>query len=270
MGGRVACRAVTDPLARLVGLPHVDEACRDARGAVDTLLSHRVLRRRTSEVSAEAGLRCARASAALAGVEWDLADVRAGAAHLPGAPVVQSALRLAAELGTVTTVWDKAPAQALARLHVLAGSGLADPERLGRPRRDDEPVVDDLPLPPAPSPDVVAARLAGLHQLLGEKTKAPAIVLAAVVHGELLALRPFGVADSLVARAAARVVLVSRGLDPKAITAPDVGHWQDVEAYEGAAHGYVDGDVATWLVHCARAVEHGAVEAMAICAALER
>jgi Fic family protein len=252
-------------------LPGVDAACASARAAVDKLLSHRVLRRRTSEVSAEAGLRCARASAALAGVEWDLADVRAGALHgQPGAETVTAALRLSAELGSVTSVWERAPAQALARLHVLAATGLAPDDRLGRPRSVGENVADELSLPAAPAPDVVAARLAGLNTVLSGKTKAPAIVVAAVVHGEMLALRPFGVADGLVARAAARVVLVSRGLDPKAITAPDVGHLQDVEAYVGGARGYVDGDVGTWLVHCAEAVEHGAVEAMAICAALER
>jgi Fic family protein len=264
-------RGVSDPLARLVELPGVAEACASARAAVDRLLSHRVLRRRTSEVSAEAGLRCARASAALAGAEWDLADVRAGAVHgQPGAETVTAALRLSAELGPLTTVWERAPAQALARMHVLAAAGVAPEDRLGRPRAAGEPVADELSLPAAPSPDVVAARLAGLNQLLAAKTKAPAIVVAGIVHGELLALRPFGVGDGLVARAAARIVLVSRGLDPKAITAPDVGHLHDHDAYVGGARGYVDGDVGTWLVHCAEAVEHGAVEAMAVCAALER
>lgn len=264
-------REVSDPLARLVELPGVDAACRSARATVDKLLSHRLLRRRTPEVAAEAGLRCARASAALAGVDWDLADVRAGpgAGH-DGAETVTAALRLAAELGSVTSVWERAPAQALARLHVLAATGLADSTRLGRPRQAGDDVADELSLPAAPPPDVVAARLAGLNQLLAHKTKAPAIVVAGVVHGELLALRPFGVADGLVARAAARVVLVSRGLDPKAVTAPDVGHRRDLDAYVGGARGYVDGDVGTWLVHCAEAVEHGAVEAMAICAALDR
>lgn len=262
--------AVSDPLVRLVNLPGVDAACRSATAAVDKLLSHRVLRRRTSEVAAEAGLRCARASAALSGVEWDLADVRAGTHGQEGSETVTAALRLSAELGAVTSVWERAPAQAMARLHVLAASGRTTADRLGRPRGVLDDVEDELSLPAPPAPDVVAARLAGLNQLLSQKTKAPAILLAAVVHGELLALRPFGVADGLVARAAARVVLVSRGLDPKAITAPDVGHLHHREAYVGGARGYLDGDVGTWLVHCAEAVEHGAVEAMAVCAALER
>ena len=56
---------------------------------------------------------------------------------------------------------------------------------------------------------------------LSEPTSAPALVPAAVVHGELLAAAPFGTADGVVARAAARLVLLGRGLDPTgAVLAP--------------------------------------------------
>jgi hypothetical protein len=48
----------------------------------------------------------------------------------------------------------------------------------------------------------VAARLDGPRPRPHPGTSAPAVVVAAVVHGELMALRPFGVADGLVARAA--------------------------------------------------------------------
>jgi Fic family protein len=105
---------------------------------------------------------------------------------------------------------------------------------------------------------------------LTSRSAAPAIVVSAIVHGELLALRPFGWGNGLVARAAGRLVLVSRGLDPKAVTAPEVGHAERAGDYAAAASAYVAGDVARWVRHCAEAVALGAQETLAICAALER
>jgi hypothetical protein len=128
----------------------------------------------------------------------------------------------------------------------------------------------------------VAARLDGLARVLTAGTSAPAVVVAAVVHGELMALRAFGTADGLVARAAARLVLVDRGLDPKAVSAPEVGHLELGRAeghgpghaeYADALRAYVSGrpeGVATWLVHCARAVALGAREGLAVCEAIRR
>jgi hypothetical protein len=173
----------------------------------------------------------------------------------------------------------------LARLHVLAAADLGlDEDALGRPRQDDGvPLLDDpLGLAPVPAADEVAARLDGLCHLLLEPTTAPAVVVAGVVHGELLALRPFGSVDGLVARAAGRLVLVDRGLDPKAVSAPEVGHAEldaaGLRAHHGhgyaeAARAYVAGGeegVAAWLVHCARAVALGAVEGLAVCEAIVR
>jgi hypothetical protein len=112
-------------------------------------------------------------------------------------------------------------------------------------------------------------------------TSVPAVVLAGVVHGELMALRAFGTADGLVARAAARLVLIDRGLDPKAVSAPEVGHVELERAthgqgggeYSAALRAYVSGGpegVATWLVHCAQAVALGAREGLAVCEAIRR
>ena len=90
---------------------------------------------------------------------------------------------------------------------------------------------------------------------------APALVTAAVVHGELLALRPFASYNGLVARAAERIVLVGSGLDPKSICPAEVGHAeQGRAAYVAALEGYVSGTpegMAAWIAHCGRAVELG-------------
>lgn len=264
-----------DPFAAVAGLPGVAAAAASARAAVDAALAHNLMRRRSAEVTLEAGLRSARATAALEGADLSLAEFRrwSGDEHRTQAPAITGALRLSAELGTVRAAMERAPLQALARLHVLAAADAVNPDaadayELGRPRSG--PVTDDLGLGEAPPAGQVAARLAALAELLAAKTSAPALVVSALVHGELLALRPFGWGNGLVARAAGRLVLVSRGLDVKAVTAPEVGHAEDPAAYTAAAEAYIAGDVAAWVVHCAEAVRLGARETLAICAAIDR
>jgi hypothetical protein len=232
----------------------VADAVAAARGTVDRLHNHRVLRRKRPQVSAESALRGARASAALEGVDVPLDIMRA---EPPTEPVVQGSLRVSVELGALDDVWQHAPLQALARLHVLAAADLIDEAMLGRPRLD----------------PLVASRLGELADLVTARSDIPAIVLGAVVHGELLALNAFPAAGGVVARAAERLVIVTRGLDAKSVTAPEVGHCELVEDYRTALDGYRTGDpeaVAAWVVHCARAVELGAREGLAICEALQR
>ncbi|TKJ27569.1 oxidoreductase [Blastococcus sp. CCUG 61487] len=242
-----------DPLAPLLDLPGVRDAADAARAGVDRLLGHRVLRRESAGVSIESALRGARASAALEGVDVPLAELRAGGSD---DPVVQGALRVSAGLGAMVETWQKAPGQVLARLHVLAAADLADRAALGRPAAQAGP------------------RLSGLFSLVTGTTTAPAVLVAALVHGELAALAPFGVADGLVARAAGRLTGIARGLDPKAVSAPEVGFAQlGREAYAEALAAYASGEpdgVARWLVHCCRATEHGALEGLAVCESLLR
>jgi hypothetical protein len=242
-----------DPLAPLLDLPGVRAAADDARAGVDRLLAHRVLRRESAGVSTESALRGARASAALDGVDVPLAELRAGRVD---DPLVQGALRVSAALGSMTDTWGRAPGQVLARLHVLAAADLAEPAGLGRPGPHAGP------------------RLAGLLGLVTGTTIVPAVLVAALVHGEVAALAPFGTADNLVARAAARLTGVTRGLDPKAVSVPEVGFAElGREAYASALGGYASGSptgVAGWLVHCCRAVGLGAVEGLAICESLLR
>ena len=275
--------AATDHLAPLLDLPGVPDAVARARAAVDQLLSHRVLRRRSAEVTAESALRGARASAELEGAGIELERLRGqllagGTITLPskderGARVVEGAVRLHADLGSVLASWKHSPRQALARLHVLAAGDMVEPELVGRPRAVGAAYDDLLELGPAPDPLEVSARLDGLSRVLTSPTTAPAVVVAAVVHGELLALRAFGSLDGLVARAAARLVLVDRGLDPKAVSAPEVGHSELHAEYAAAAHDYVHAGpagVARWIDHCASAVALGAREGLAVCEAIQR
>jgi len=255
--------ASDDPLAGLGELPGVGAAVDKARTAVDRLRGHRVLRRQAEEVAAESALRGARASAALEGADLSLDVVRR--AVQTGSPLpeperrlVEGAVRVAAEVGSLQATWTRAPLQVLARLHSVAAAGSTDPVSLGRPR---------------PGGDR-ADRLAALGVLLSTPSSAPAVVVAAVVHGELLALDAFEGANGVVARAAARLVLGTRGLDPGGVSAPEVGHVElGIERYDDAAGGYARGGVAGlagWIVHCAEAVVLGAREGVAVCEAIGR
>ncbi len=242
---------MTDPLAPLLDLPGVADGVDRARAAVDALLGNRVLRRRSADVSAESSLRGAWASACLAGADVELDDLRSGKGL--DQPVVQGALRAQSAIGTLADTWTRAPRQALARLHALAAADVADASLLGRPTASTE-------------------RIDTLMEVLAT-TSAPAVVVAGVVHGELLSLDAFAPVSGLVARTSVRLTLVERGLDPKSLVVVEAGHRELRAEYDAALQAYREGTsagVAVWLGHCADAVVAGAREAMAICEAIAR
>ncbi|MEV7470851.1 oxidoreductase [Streptomyces kronopolitis] len=269
-------RASDDPLATLASLPGVADSVESVRKGVDRVYGHRVMRRRSNEVTSEAALRGARGSAALSGADWALEEVRRRTDFgVDGEPrTVGAALRLTAESGQLLSVWRQSPLRVLARLHLVAAGGESADETVGRPRLAGEPVDEPLVELPLPDSEEVAGRLDGLSRMLLAGTRAPALVTAAVVHGELLALRPFASCNGLIARAAERIVLVGSGLDPKSICPAEVGHAElGRAAYVAALEGYVSGTpegVAAWIAHCGRAVELGVRESTAVCEALQR
>ncbi|MEU6186968.1 oxidoreductase [Nocardia sp. NPDC047038] len=242
---------MTDPLQPLVDLPGVRDAADRARDALAEVHRHKANRRGWPTTAAEAAVRAARSSAAIDGGSTDIpADGRVADPILAGSLRVGQALDGDALRNLVGT-WQRAPLQALARLHLLAAADLIpEQEALGRPRGDSG----------------VAQRLDLLAQtVLG--SRAPAPVLAAVVHGELLALRPFGTADGVVARAASRLVAVSSGLDPHSLGVPEVFWLRRRQAYLDAAAGFGTGEaeaVGGWVVLCCGAFEDGAREATSI------
>jgi hypothetical protein len=238
---------VTDPLAPLLELDGVAEAVQAAREAVDAVHRHPTNRRGWPATAAEASVRAARASAAIDGGDAEIpadGEVRE--------PVLAGALRVGEALGPLLSTWQRAPLQALARMHVLAAADLVDdPDRLGRPRPD----------------DAVARRLELLGDLITGGSDAPGPVLAAVVHGELLALQAFGSADGVVARAAARATVIATGLDPKGLAVPEVACFRRLADYRAAADGFAAGTpdgLREWLLFHCETLEAGAREAAGI------
>ncbi|GIF74062.1 oxidoreductase [Asanoa siamensis] len=233
---------LADPLAPLLALADVQSAVTSAREAADAAMRHRALRRQGGAVAAEVSLRSAVASAALAGHGYDREQVRAGVVT---DPVVQGCLRVASALPSLAETWVKAPRQVLARLHVLAFRGAVPADQLGHPVAGFS----------------AGSRLDALASLVAGGTSAPPLVLAAVVHGELLTLRPFAGEPGVVARAAARLTLMSSGFDPRGLIAPEIGHLAREPECVGAAGAFATGTpdgVRSWLRHCFTAVSLGA------------
>lgn len=181
------------------------------------------------------------ASAALEGNVHELDDVRAGTVT---DPVVQGALRVAEGVGGLVDLWPRAPRQVLAKLHVLAARGAVPSSDLGRLTGDADRI------------DMLAGLVAG-------NDRTPPLLLAAIVHAELLTLRPFAGPAGVVARAAARLTMISRGLDPRGLVAVEVGHQVREPEYVGSAGAYATGTpdgVRSWLRHYAAAVTAAADE----------
>jgi hypothetical protein len=237
-----------DPLAQLAELSGVAVAGEEAREALGRVHRHRTNLRGWPTTAAEASLRAARASSVLDGGSLQVSD---GGPD----PVLAGALRVSEALeGGATSlvgVWQRAPLQAIARLHALAAADLADDDRLGRPRSDAD----------------VGRRLALLADIVTGGTRVPAPVLAAVVHGELLTLEPFGTADGVVARAVSRLVTIASGLDPHGLGVPEVYWMRNSGDYRAAARGFSSGTpdgLGAWLVLSAKALHGGAREALSI------
>lgn len=240
---------MSDVLAPLLDLDGVATAVKAAQDAVFAVHRHPANLRAASATAAEASVRAARASAAIEG-----ADPQIPTDAPVTDPVLTGALRVAEAVESLLPTWRRAPRQALARLHVLAAADLvSDPDALGRPRPD------------------TATRLDLLAHLVTGGTSVSGVVLAAVVHGELVTLRPFGTGDGVVARAAARLTMIATGADPKSLTVPEVAYLRQARRYRETAGSFATGEpagVREWLLFCCEALDAGAREARGIAQAV--
>lgn len=238
-GGTLPCVS-TDSFADASGLEGVPSALAATRDGIDSLLRDRGLRRSKPETTGESLLRGASATAALEGSAYDVDALRAG----EGDALALAAVRLSTELLGLVPVWERAPLQVLARLHALAAAGRADAADLGRP-----------------ADPRGAQRLHRLAQELVRPTAAPGLAVAAIVHAEVATAAAFCSDNAVVARAAERIVLVARGVDPASVTVPESGHAQVPNAYAQARAAYAEGTEAgtqQWLLYAAEAFARGA------------
>jgi len=274
---------VADPRAAVLALLDLDgvaEAVEQAREACTRLRWHEALRRRTAEAAAESRVRGARASAALDGADLPLEVVRDRVRGVrpwpdpldPVDQVVRGAVNASVETENLHGLVLHAPAQALARLHVAATSGLLAADQVGRPRVGLERSAELIDLGEAPDPGVVAARLGGLADLLRAAGTLPVPLVAALAHAEICVVRPFVRGNAVVARALERTLIADAGLDPTGVAVPELGHLTSGgTAYLGALAGYAAGTpagVGLWLRHATAALRAGARAGEQICDAV--
>ncbi len=272
-----------DSLSPLAVRVDVAEAVDGVRAACLDLRRHPALRRQGEAAAAEAGVRAARANAALAGASLPLEVVRdavRGAAPYPADAVgqtVRGAVRAQVESRRLGSVWQQAPLQALVRLHVAACAGQLPENLIGRPRAPGEQPQDghDLFGDDGEAIEVVDGavlpkRLKSLGKLLTNPGTVPALVVAATVHAELALLRPFVAGNGLVARSLCRAVLIGRGVDTTGVAV-----WEQALIDLGVRYrldlaraGQADG-AAAWVCTFAQSVIDGAAHGVAVCDAVQ-
>ncbi|WP_375000988.1 oxidoreductase [Aeromicrobium sp. CTD01-1L150] len=232
--------AAADPFIAAASLEGIPSAYAATRDGIDSLLRDRGLRRTTPQDTARALLLGAAATAGLEGSDND-PDVLAEGG---GDATARGAVRLSTELLGLLPVWNRAPLQALARLHSLAAAGSVADEDLGRPVHA-----------------AGVARLSELARLVALPTQAPGLVVAALVHAEVVAAGAFVSHNGVVARAAERLVTVAKGVDPASVTVPEAGHAAAPQGYRAALAAYERGDapgVTQWLNYGAQAFARAA------------
>lgn len=211
----------------------VPSAFASARDGIDVVLRDRGFRRTTSTDTSEALLTGARASGELA-VDEGI-----------GATSQDDAVRVSAMVLSQLTPFRRTPLQALAQLHAVAAASRPEDER-GRP-----------------ADEAAAALLQRLAAILRGNSSTPALVVAAIVHAEIAAGRPFTSHNGIVARAAERLTWVARGVDPSSVLVPEAGHLALRTAYVDALAGYREGGglagagVSVWWRYAASAYVAG-------------
>lgn len=158
------------------------------------------------------------------------------------------------------------PRHGLAELHEVICRGLVEPAAAGRTRRTDQAVHDGSEgrvLWRAAPPAHVAGLLDELAAwLTGPAAEEPALVVAGVVHERILRWQPFEIANGRVARAASRVVLRARGVDPEGLAVAERLPAADPLAYHReVAASMRRRDLGPWLERASEAVLAGLVAA---------
>lgn len=231
---------MSDPFisaAELEGIPSTYAGTRDG---IDSMLRDRGLRKSTPEDTARSLLLGAAATAALEGSVYEVDELAAGG----GDELARGAVRLSTELLGLLPVWNRSPVQALARIHALAAAGTVDDAELGRP------------LNPAG-----VKRLTELAWMLGQPTRAPGLVVAALVNAEITAAGAFATHNAVIGRAAERLVLVAKGVDPASVLVTEAGHAAEPEGYRSALAAYAGGQptgVHQWLMYASQAFTRAA------------
>jgi len=200
-----------------LALDDVREVCATAQSHIDELLQSPSLRRpgpHTAETVNRLRETARVSAVALEGIQMSLPayqGIRGDGS--PIAQIIRITEALLAASHADSDLFIAQPLRALARWHVLATSAtdIPDDER-GRPRQAHAEVTAD-PLNSRIDPADAGETLQAVMDCV-TRADSSALAIAAVVHGLIAAGQPFAQANALLARCAARAVLVARGADP--------------------------------------------------------
>ncbi|UBI07194.1 oxidoreductase [Corynebacterium falsenii] len=250
-----------DPLAPLADLPGVPDAVEKANDFLARVHRHPANLRGWDVTGSEAVLRGARASAQLDGGSPRLPeDGQVEDAVLAGA--LRAAEMLAPDGITETqTTWRRAPLQIMAKINAVASPQMSDPSFRSKVAGSAEFLVPGRPK------RATDGRLQLLGHFITGGTKVNAVVLSAVIHGELLTLQSFADANGVTARACSRLATISTGLDPRGLGVPEVWWNRHRAEYAEKAEGFASGApdaVAEWIVFHATGLAEGTLEAKSI------
>ncbi|GAB2502450.1 hypothetical protein [Corynebacterium atrinae] len=226
-----------DPLEPLLSQWKVADVASEAVAAIATVHRRPVSLRRSDLTGSESVLRGARTSALIDDPGVRLSDSPTGGL---GSAISVYSLLAPDSLDSSARTFLRAPLQILARMDVLAGGN-------GHP-------VDAA----------AGARLQGLSRLVSVDSAWPAL-LPVIVHGEILAHRPFGPRSGGIARAASRLAAVANGFDPRGLAVPETYLNRHRDAYLASVNAGYGADFARLVL---QAWVAGAVEAEAIARAV--
>ncbi len=154
------------------------------------------------------------------------------------------------------------PADTLAELHRRLTRGLVAEDRAGAPRTSEQAVHDGRTgrvLYFTTDPAEVPGELSLLDAWMASTgTREHGLIASGVLHLEILRIHPFDAANGRLARAAARLVLRARGLDPDHLAVPEPTLAADPLGYaEEVARTRRRGDLTIWLERWGDAVVTG-------------
>jgi hypothetical protein len=243
-----------DALAPLLEIDGVSESCAKSLKSLDELMWNRTVRRHKEYLIPYCRRISGFATAALDGAQMP-SDPTMEPEVSPMGELAEQGLLVTAEADLQTLAFKSEPMKVWARLHTFAATS----ENRGQPRIGNE-VVDPLRIGELPPHEVIQERLTQLTDVI-LNSKAPAILVAAIAHGEIAALRPFTQGSFLIARATTRLVLAARDVDVDGLAMSEYGaQLIGRPAYVKALGAYMSGTPAglsTWVQWQSSAIIRG-------------
>ncbi len=238
---------MTDFMQQIADVPEIASLCSDTLKRIDELAWNREIRKQDDTFTTYVRRMSGYATAALDGAVMADDPLREPDTSAMG-DVANQGLTITAAADLQASTFMHSPMQVWAFLHSLIDQS----DERGRPRTT-EGVQDPLHLGAAIPVEQMHERLGLLTQAI-TTTTAPALVVSAIAHAEVAAIRPFSHGSYLVARSSVRLVLAGKHVDDKVLCAPEFGMYSlgrtaYVKALRDYGSGTIEGMIALMRWH---------------------